>query len=1318
VRGAFEEFSGTDRFTIRRRVGRGGMGVVYEAFDNERGTTVALKTLTGVESASVYRIKREFRALADLGHKNLVAYHELVSSEELWFFTMELVDGVDFLSAVSAPPDAAPHSDASGSLPSAHGSSGDSSLAAPFAAASPKNVKLSIARTGERSVPSDSPTRALETMLAPLPDGPESITERAVPRGAALSFAPEKTLSWWSLQGKPAAKCPDQARLKRLLRQLVAGLDALHRAGTVHGDLKPSNVLVDRQGRVVILDFGLAAETAPEAQNEQVLQGTPEYMAPEQARGSLGPASDLYALGVMLYESLVGVVPFVGGVFEILNAKQTLEPPQPSSLVDAVDPELDALCGLLLRREPAERPSLARVLELLGDEPVEVGGRGRSTFIGRDTELGALHEAARESYVGRPVVVTVSGISGMGKSALMRRFLDEIRDGIAVAGPVRESSPRTVVTLKGRCYERESVPYKAVDALMDALSRLLLKDASLAASAVPADAAALARLFPVFLDVPAFKSTDAREVADPKILRRRGFAALRELVKNLARKVALVLYIDDLQWGDADSAALLIDLLRPPEPPPVLLICAFRSDEASGSPFLDELLNPAGELRAGLTVHDIVLGPLADEQAKALAANYLRDPDEQLLTAITEEAEGSPFFITELARATGQRAHSGGSEPLPTLDKVVADRLALLTPSARSLLEVIAVAGEPIRQCDAVAAARLPSEAASDWASLRAEHMLRTRGARTTDLAETYHDRIREAVVAALPAARLASHHLALGLALEQAGHAEVEALARHFREGKDVPRARRYTLLAAEKASKALAFVRAAHLYREALELDRNADDAWLVERKVADALCNGGRGGEAWKVYRSAARIAPRADALDLERLAAEHACRTGHIDEGLALFREVTRAHGIRMATSPAEALVSLLARRAIVRVRGLSFKERQESDVPREQLQKLDACYSLAVGLGFIDPIQGADFQSRMLVEALAVGEPYRVVLGMAVEALFSATGGNASEARTTRLIETAEKLAHRVKHAHALGTVEAARAFSAIFTGRWRAGLQHAQKAETIFRTQCTNVTHEIASAQIFGLWALFHLGRLEELATLYPEHLRVHEEQGDLFAAGSKRTLIGHVFHLMRDDPKSSHACIDRGMRGWSKEGFHVQHWYELKGRVHTTFYEGDAERAYSHVEDAWGPMQRSLLSRVISIRGDSMFIRARALLLMAHRRPSRKGLLKEVEKIAKELMNDMDVLNTPGWGHALLAGIRLLDGERTKAIESMERSLRTFESVDMVTFAHGARYRLGQLVGGTRGQSMIEQSRKELSARGVAVPDRFVNMLLPDVFA
>lgn len=97
---AAKPFTGTERFEIRRRLGAGGMGVVYEVYDRDRDAVVALKTLRRAAPESLYRFKNEFRALAGISHPNLVNLHELIVQDDAWFFTMELLGGVDLLSYV------------------------------------------------------------------------------------------------------------------------------------------------------------------------------------------------------------------------------------------------------------------------------------------------------------------------------------------------------------------------------------------------------------------------------------------------------------------------------------------------------------------------------------------------------------------------------------------------------------------------------------------------------------------------------------------------------------------------------------------------------------------------------------------------------------------------------------------------------------------------------------------------------------------------------------------------------------------------------------------------------------------------------------------------------------------------------------------------------------------------------------------------------------------------------------------------------------------------------------------------------------------
>src|SRR2546422_10451035 len=145
-----------------------------------------------------------------------------------------------------------------------------------------------------------------------------------------------------------SAAAPDVPRLRAALAQLVEGVVALHRAGIVHRDLKPSNVLVTPAGRVVILDFGLADVAAPPSHlqtREEGLWGTVAYMSLEQVEGARIPASDWYAVGVMLYEALTGRLPFQGRALRGRADKGRQDPPRLSDLVPELPQDLVTLCG-------------------------------------------------------------------------------------------------------------------------------------------------------------------------------------------------------------------------------------------------------------------------------------------------------------------------------------------------------------------------------------------------------------------------------------------------------------------------------------------------------------------------------------------------------------------------------------------------------------------------------------------------------------------------------------------------------------------------------------------------------------------------------------------------------------------------------------------------------------------------------------------------------------------------------------------------------------------------------------------------------------
>ena len=337
---AFSGVPAIGDYQILGELGHGGMGIVFRAFDRKREELVALKTLQRLDAAALYRLKQEFRTLAEVTHPNLVGLYELISSGHQCSIAMELIEGEHFLAYI---------------------------------------------RSGQPERQGDNSRSSQEEL------GIEQSVNGADDGLGRPSYSERYALS-----------PPQYDRLRATLRQLAQGISVLHAHGKLHRDIKPSNVMVTREGRVVILDFDLAADLDFDGlhqSTEQHVTGTIAYMAPEQAASrAQSPATDWYSVGVMLYEALTGQLPFTGSPIQVLIDKQQREPNAPAEIAHGVPDDLNQLCIDLLRQSPKSRPTGEEVMQRLGKSPSVSDAppsrhsvtTHKAAFVGRETQLAEL----------------------------------------------------------------------------------------------------------------------------------------------------------------------------------------------------------------------------------------------------------------------------------------------------------------------------------------------------------------------------------------------------------------------------------------------------------------------------------------------------------------------------------------------------------------------------------------------------------------------------------------------------------------------------------------------------------------------------------------------------------------------------------------------------------------------------------------------------------------------------------------------------------------------------------------------------------------
>ena len=1246
------EFPGDDRFEVLARLGAGGFGVVYRALDRVRGRSVALKVLHEPDGLGLVRFKREFRALADLGHPNLVRLDELFAGGPSVFFTMELVDG-----------------------------------------------------------------RAIVEAL------------------------------------RPARAAADWVAVGRAFAGVVEGVRALHDQGLVHRDLKPSNVLITESGRAVILDFGLAASLrAPAGEVGAPPAGTPIYMAPEQfLAGGSSPATDWYAVGVMLYDLLAGRLPF-GARFEqligLVDAKtRGAAPLGPESVAD-VPPPLVRLCESWLASDAGARPgaeeALAVLRELVGRDtaletfeagaPAAIGAASAGSsaahpmaqFVGREAQLVALRAAWARTREGELSVVCLRGASGMGKTLLVRRFLDELR------------SPEALL-LESCCHEREALPFKALDGVVDGIKQLLEQIPRAEAAALRPDGFEdLERLFPVLRSRHRSAPDDAPSAArDDGEQRRRAFSALRELLQRLGGRRPVVLFIDDLQWGDDDSAALLRALLRPDHAPALLLVAACRQDVDVAPAFagLLDALSSSGRCQ------EVSVEPLESEETRALAAALLGEGHPEIDTVVAE-AGGVPFFVDTLVQEMREHAPRAAQSASPhqapsdggavardlRLQTVIGGRVRRLPRPERRFLETVAFAGKPLSRTVLEAAADIGESDGRDLERLlRARRFVRL----SNDGAslETFHDRVREGVTASVPVGERGEIHGRLARALVVSGTADPEDLAHHLAAAGEREAAAQQAVQAAERRARALAFDRAAALYAMAIDLrgPEHADTGRLATKR-AEALASAGHGGAAAQAYFAAAERLP-AERATLTCRGAEQLLRAGEMVEGRRVMERVLRRFGWRVPRTAVGALLATVVRRAMMALRELRAPAEPWSEGPRsrENFLLMDASWALASSAMMLDAVRASYYQTHHLRLALAEREPFRLARALGLEAISASLPGARSPARAERMLELQRAVTARATHPIMNGLAPLAEGVVAANRGDWRRARERTLLASELLAAHGSGVAWELSTARSFLLGALASMGRFREYTERFPPFLEDARTRGDLYAEAVLSLSAGSYIVALKDDRVAdADAEVDGALAQLGGRGFHLPKIWGLFAKVDIALYARDAEKAWRLLSLAT-PVMRSLLFYVQTMRVYMRHQRGRVALAMVAGTAASETNAKSTKTGERTRRRFLDLAAREAvalererlpWGAALAltlrGGIAQCRGDVEGACTLLAEADRALVAADMTIHAAGARHAFGRLRGGREGAAAIADAEACMRDQNVRYPERVAAIVYP----
>jgi hypothetical protein len=1095
---------------------------------------------------------------------------------------------------------------------------------------------------------------------------------------------------------------PTLDRIMKVFGELFEGLRGLHAAGHMHRDVKPSNVMVTTADHAVLLDFGLALPIRSTAKT--MAAGTLDYIAPEQLwNESPGSAADWYSFGVMLFEALTGELPFTSG--EKLKAMRQGPRTGPGALAPGVPAALDDVVRRLLDPDPALRPQPEEVGAILRapssrERPAPHAPGMR--FVGRAEPLEQLNRYLDEVRHGATRVVHVHGPSGIGKTALVLHFLEQVRGS------------GDAVVLEGACHPQESVPYKALDALIDNLARHLLALEDRVIALTPRHAGELLQLFPVLGRVPIVRQWPASHFQpSPAEVRRRGVDALRELIGKLSDERPVVLWIDDIQWSDRDSGPVLHALLAPPDAPRLLLVLTSR-DGSEGVSLLEafeDLLSPVEIKLTPLSASESL--ELARDLARALRADI--DPG-----AVADDSGGSPFLLEEMVRYLEESdLREAPREPLSVAGLIKA-RIGGLSPDARRLLELVAVAGRPLETDLALSVAHVDQSGQLLTYSLCSQCLLSTGTQDGRWYLETYHDRIREVAVAELDAEQRRARHRDLANAIRASRNPDARTLVKHYLGAGDRAEAARFALTAAEESERDLALDQAVEMYDIAIDLvSATGADRRLLERRAL-ALANAARRIEAALAYEDIARsIEPdghREERTSFRGLAAEQLFYGGDLPKGMTVLREVLDDLGVHVPTDPWVRSIGAQWRRVRFMLRGCRVDTRDVQSTDARTRARLDALWRATRGVVMLDHILADVLAGRHLVEALRVGDTSRALRAVALEAAFEANiGGRWFWKRSAKLLREAERAAALTGNAYDQAWLAHCRAACAWFEGKWQECIRLGAVAEARLKGVGVSAAWDLAVLQGFILSALAHLGRLHDLSKNLSALISDAERRQDQYALRVFRTGDAVISWLVNDEADVALRVAESTLGDYQTDQFTSQHRHHLVATVQIHLYTADAELAWRRIDNAWRPLRWSGFLLLDCLGTQLRYLRACSALALARAErsgaPSPGTLLAVAEHEMKRIRRSALPMAAP-MASAIEAGIAAARQRPTEQIAALRAACEGFDVADMALHREASRLQLAALV--PDGDREREQSAAWMEREQIVSHDSMARAVVP----